>query len=580
MNFKTDITNVLIIGCGGSGLRAAIEVSNNQVSVKVLGKRFKNDAHTVLAAGGINASFGNLDKQDSWQQHFADTYLEGYGIGNPDIIKIMAQEAPKLVEEIDKWGANFAKLNNGLLDQRFFGAHTYRRTCYSGDYTGQTILNTLLEKCNSLNIPIYDEEYVTEILVEDKKCFGAISFNIFTGQRTVHLADSVIICTGGHTKIWKKSSSRKQENLGDGYYLSLQAGCNLIDMEMVQFHPTGMVLPKEMAGTLVTEAVRGEGGILINGIGERYMKKYDPERMELSTRDKIAVANYIEICEGRNTPNGGVYLDISHKEKDFLMKKIPKIFRQFIEIQNIDISKEPMEVAPTAHYSMGGIKVDPYTHSTNIEGLFAAGEVAGGLHGANRLGGNSLAEILIFGKMAGKYAAEYAKNLEINIRSTKSISNALNNIDMLIKSGDELVIPLQNELSEIMWKYAGVIKDEYKLKKGLEKIAELKSRFKYLDVRVNDRNYQDLINAFDLQSSLLIAEATIASAIERKESRGAHQRSDFKKIDNNEKCNYQISFNKENISIKRVAINQLDEELKNIIKKTKPLDNFKNKLLE
>ena len=271
----------------------------------------------------------------------------------------MAKESPDLVREIDGWGANFAKLDNGKIDQRFFGAHTYRRTCYSGDYTGRSILLALLSKADELKIPIHDSQYVTELLISDRTCFGAMSFNIHSGERTVHLADAVVLAAGGHTRIWRKSSSRRNENTGDGFYLGLKAGCELTDMEMVQFHPTGMVLPEEIAGTLVTEAVRGEGGLLINGNGDRFMKNYDPERQELSTRDRVAIANYTEIMEGRGTANGGVYLDISHRDKDFILEKLPRIYRQFLDAQMVDISKEPMEVAPTSHYSMGGLVVSP-----------------------------------------------------------------------------------------------------------------------------------------------------------------------------------------------------------------------------
>ena len=475
-NHLTEITNILIIGSGGAGLRAAIEAKQAGLDVKVIGKRNKYDVHTGLAAGGVNAAFGNLDKKDSWEQHFADTYLEGYGIGDPRSIEIMAKEAPQAVEEIDKWGANFEKIESGMFDQRFFGAHTYRRTCYSGDFTGQSILNALLKKANELNIPIHDSTYVSDLLVHQKCCFGAMTFNLNNGERTVYIADAVIICTGGHTRIWKKSSSRKQENTGDGYHLALKAGCTLVDMEMVQFHPTGMVLPEDIAGTLVTEAVRGEGGRLINGVGERFMKNYDIDRMELSTRDRVAIANYTEIIEGRSSPNGGVFLDISHKDKEFIINKIPKIYRQFIDSQSIDISKQPMEVAPTAHYSMGGILVKADDHSTEILGLYAAGEAAGGLHGANRLGGNSLAEILIFGKISGKAASEYSKKLTSSFRCSKAIQLAHENINAIISNGEELVIPLQRELSEIMWKYCGVVKNKEQLMNGLSKLRVLGKR--------------------------------------------------------------------------------------------------------
>jgi succinate dehydrogenase / fumarate reductase flavoprotein subunit len=281
-NHNTQLSNVLVIGSGGAGLRAAIEAKMAGVEVTVIGKRAKEDVHTVLAAGGINAALANVDIKDSWQQHFADTMIEGYHIAEPRTIELMAKESPELVKEIHNWGANFATLENGKLDQRYFGAHTYRRTCYSGDYTGRSILFTLLKKAKELKIPILDSKYVTELLVKDNTCFGAMTFDIKDGQRTVFIADSVILAAGGHTRIWRKSSSRRNENTGDGFYLALKAGCTLTDMEMVQFHPTGMVIPESIAGTLVTEAVRGEGGKLINGKGERFMKNYDSERMELS----------------------------------------------------------------------------------------------------------------------------------------------------------------------------------------------------------------------------------------------------------------------------------------------------------
>ncbi len=581
-NHLTNTSNILVIGCGGAGLRAAIEVKLAGLDVLVLGKRPKIDAHTVLAAGGINASFGNVDSEDSWEQHFADTYIEGYGIGDAKQIELMTKESPQLVNEIDKWGANFEKLKNGKLDQRFFGAHKYRRTCYSGDYTGRSILKTLLKKADSLGIQICDDQYVTELLISEQICFGAMSFNNKTFERTVHFADAVILCTGGHTRLWKRSSSRKNENTGDGFYLGLQAGCELIDMEMVQFHPSGMLLPEDIAGTLVTEAVRGEGGKLINKNGERFMVNYDKDRMELSTRDRVAIANYTEISEGRGTINGGVYLDISHKSKEFIIKKLPSIYRQFLNTQMLDISKEPMEVAPTAHYSMGGIHVDPEKHSTKIIGLFAAGEVSGGLHGANRLGGNSLAEILIFGKRAGHASVEYSRNLNFQIRSSNSILNAHENIHSLVKPGKELIIPLESHLRNTMWAFCGVVKDEAKLNKGLSVINEIESLFKDIDVRIDENNCEDLVNAFDLKSSIISAKATILSALMRKESRGSHQRSDFPKIDNSIIHNYKVSFKKESnkIEISKSDIRPLDTHLSRIIGKSSGGIDIKGKLLE
>ena len=580
-NNLTQISNVLVIGSGGAGLRAAIEAKQLGMEVTVLGKRQSTDVHTVLAAGGINAAFGNVDEDDSWEQHFADTYIEGYGLSEPEVVELMAKESPILVEEIDGWGANFAKLPNGKIDQRFFGAHTYRRTCYSGDYTGRSILFALLNKVKSLNIPILDSQYVSDLLVEDNVCFGAMAFDIQSGERTVFLADSVIIAAGGHTRLWRKSSSRRNENTGDGFHLALKAGCRLSDMEMVQFHPTGMVIPEEMAGTLVTEAVRGEGGRLLNNEGKRFMENYDSERMELSTRDRVAMANYTEIVEGRGSPNGGVYLDISHKGKDFIIEKLPRMYRQFLDTLMIDISKSPMEVSPTAHYSMGGIVVTPEEHATGVEGLYAAGEVTAGLHGANRLGGNSLAEILIFGKRAGAAASERSKNIDIHKRSKKVIENAHKNLNSYIKNGSEVARPLQRSLRNIMWEYGGVVKNEEKLKKGLQEIENLKEASKDLDVRPDSEGYQDLMLAFDLQASLVSSESTLISALSREESRGAHQRDDYKEINNDFNVNMRVQFDSDdNILLSKDNVPSLNKDLKDLITKTKEIDNFEGMLLE
>ena len=580
INHTTSISNVLVIGSGGAGLRAAIEAKLSGVEVTVIGKRIKEDVHTVLAAGGINAALGNVDSQDSWQQHFADTIIEGYGLSNPQMVEIMAKEAPDIVKEIDDWGANFKKLKNGKIDQRFFGAHTFRRTCYSGDYTGRSILMTLLNKVKSLDIPIHDSQYVTEILVHDNICFGAMTFNIQNGERTVFLADSVILAAGGHTRIWRKSSSRRNENTGDGFYLGLKAGCRLADMELVQFHPTGMVIPEEISGTLVTEAVRGEGGRLINCLGERFMEKYDSKRMELSTRDRVAMANYTEIIEGRGTENGGVFLDISHKSKELIIDKLPRMYRQFLDTLMIDISKSPMEVSPTAHYSMGGVVVDPRTHSTGVEGLYAAGEVAGGLHGANRLGGNSLAEILIFGKVSGHHASERSLKMDVQYRSRKVIRDAHNKIDSLIKNGSEVARPLQRKLRDIMWENCGVVRNIDKLTSGLNEISTLKELVTKLDVRPDSEGYQDLMLAFDLEGSIMSAEATILGAMRRKESRGAHQRSDHTAMKDSFNVNFCITLKDKSLIVDSVKVEKIPRKLKSIIKETKNITNFSGMLLE
>jgi succinate dehydrogenase / fumarate reductase flavoprotein subunit len=457
---RTNVTNILVIGSGGAGFRAAIAAHEKGAEVVVLGKRFKKDAHTVLAAGGINAALATVDAEDTWEQHFADTLKEGYFLGDPHAVEILTREAPELVKELDDWGCDFNRTPSGELDQRFFGAHKYRRTCYAGDYTGRAILNTLVDKVEELGIPIHENQYVWHLLVYDKICFGAMAFNIHSGERMAYLADAVILAVGGHTRIWRWSSSRRDENTGDGVYLALQAGCRVADMELVQFHPTGMVWPENMAGTLVTEAVRGEGGHLFNNQGKRFMQRYDPKRMELSTRDLIALANYKEIQEGRHGPRGGVFLDISHIEKKTIIEKLPRIYRQFMETQLLDISKDKMEVAPTAHYSMGGVVVDPETHKTDIDGLYAAGEVTSGVHGANRLGGNSLAEILVFGRRAGQSAADYSTNLKAQIRNQAVIQDAQIELELLTKSGEELARPLQRALRVNMWENCGVVRDK------------------------------------------------------------------------------------------------------------------------
>jgi succinate dehydrogenase / fumarate reductase flavoprotein subunit len=343
----------------------------------------------------------------------------------------------------------------------------------------------------------------------------------------VFLADAVVLATGGHTRIWRRSSSRRDENTGDGMYLALRAGCRLQDMELVQFHPTGMVAPEEAAGTLVTEAVRGEGGQLKNALGERFMAHYDPERMELSTRDRVALANYTEIIQGRGGPNGGVFLDITHLGKDDILEKLPRMYRQFLEYQMLDISQQPMEVAPTAHYSMGGVVVDPDTHATDVAGLYAAGEVTAGLHGANRLGGNSLAETVIFGRRAGDAAAEYSASRDLQVRARDVVRAADEELSSFIRHGSEFARPLQRALRDTMWETCGVVRDQAGLQRGLERVAELRELAGQVDVRPSSEGYGDLAHALDLRASLAAAEATLLGALARTESRGAHQRRDY-----------------------------------------------------
>jgi len=537
-SFRSNVANVLVIGTGAAGLRAAIAAHQAGSEVVVIGKRRRDDAHTVLAAGGINAALGTVDPQDSWQQHYADTLREGYFLADPRVVELLAREAPAAVLELADWGAPFARLPDGRLDQRFFGAHRWRRTCYAGDWTGRAILRALIAKVAELGISVIDDQYVSQLLVADGTCFGALAFDLESGDRTVFLADAVVLAAGGHIRIWRRSSSRRDENTGDGMYLALRAGCRLADMELVQFHPTGMVAPEEAAGTLVTEAVRGEGGQLKNALGERFMARYDPERMELSTRDRVALANYTEIAEGRGGPNGGVFLDISHIGKDRILERLPRMYRQFLELQMLDISSQPMEVAPTAHYSMGGVVVDPETHATDVVGLYAVGEVAAGLHGANRLGGNSLAETVVFGRRTGAAAAEYSATRDLQLRARHVVRAADQELSSLVRPGSEFARPLQRALRDTMWETCGVVRDQVGLQHGLDRVAELQELARDVDVRPSSEGYADLAHALDLRASLVAAEATLLGALARRESRGAHQRRDFPQLDPDLRVNF------------------------------------------
>ncbi len=569
---RTSVSNVLVIGAGGAGLRAAIAAAQAGVQVTVIGKRTRKDAHTVLAAGGINAALGTVDPDDSWQQHFADTMKEGYFLSDPHTVELMAREAPGAILELEDWSCGFARTPDGKLDQRFFGAHKYRRTCYAGDYTGRAIIEALDSKVESLDIPIIEHQYVSRLLMAEGTCFGAFAFNINSGERTAYCADAVVLATGGHTRIWRKSSSRRDENNGDGMFLALHAGCRLADMELVQFHPTGMVTPEDMAGTLVTEAVRGEGGRLYNSEGQRYMERYDEERMELSTRDRVALANYTEIAEGRGGPSGGVFLDISHIGKDAILEKLPRMYRQFLEYQMLDISSHPMEVAPTAHYSMGGVVVDPDTHATDVEGLYAAGEVTTGLHGANRLGGNSLAEILVFGKRAGEAATALSKTRDVVLRSRKAIAHASDELDSFISHGSEFARPLQRSLRNIMWEHCGVVRDAGGLETGLKKTSELSAVLGDVDVRPTSEGFGDLAHVLDLRASLLSGETSLLGALARTETRGAHNRADYPEIADDARVNYVMRLDSDGaVNVSELPVQAIPDQLVRYVEGTEAL---------
>ncbi|HSH77620.1 MAG TPA: FAD-binding protein [Herpetosiphonaceae bacterium] len=518
-------TDVLVIGTGGAGLRAAIAIADRGLRVLVVGKRPKTDAHTVLAAGGINAALGTMDPQDTWQIHAADTLAEGRYLGDPRAIDILCREAPRAVEELVDYGVPFAREANGVLSQRYFGAHRYRRTCFVGDYTGQEIIHALVREVDRRQIPILERVYISHLLTAGERANGALGFMLDGGREVIVHAAAVILATGGHIHVYQRSSSRRRENTGDGMALAFGVGAVLADMELVQFHPSGMVWPPELEGTLVTEAVRGEGGRLLNQQGERFMGRYDRERMELSTRDRVALANYTEIVAGRGTAHGGVWLDVSHLPAATIHARLPHMLEQFAAI-GVDITHEPMEVAPTAHYSMGGIQVTPATHATRVPGLFAAGEVTAGVHGANRLGGNSLAEILVFGRIAGEHAAELAATEtappldEAALEQKRLTNRVLTGLDGTVQRG------LIDDLQRTMWQGAGVVRDAAGLEEALERLAVLRH-----EAEATPSGPADLAAALDLRSMLLTAEATVRSALLRTESRGAHQRRDYPATD-------------------------------------------------
>ncbi|MGA4538977.1 L-aspartate oxidase [Uniformispora flossi] len=525
-------TPVLVIGTGGAGLRAAIELAERGVGVLALGKRPKSDAHTTLAAGGINAALGTMDPQDSWQQHAADTIQESYLLAHPDVVRIVTENAARGIDDLVRYGMPFAREADGRISQRFFGAHTWRRTAFSGDYTGLEIQRTLVRRAAELAVPILDTVYITRLLVRDNVVFGAYGFDLADGSRYVIHADAVILATGGHTRIWRHTSSRRDENTGDTFRLAVLAGARIRDPELVQFHPSGLVEPEDVAGTLVSEAARGEGGRLLNTLGERFMTRYDPERMELSTRDRVALAAYTEIKEGRGTPKGGVWLDVSHLPRETIMERLPRVHQTLLELQMRDITQDPIEIAPTAHYSMGGVWVRAEDHATDVEGLYAIGEAASGLHGANRLGGNSLIELLVYGRITGEAAAAYSGALRAQQRSADAVAEARAEIDgLLAVDGRENVRVLQRAIRDTMTEHAGVVRDETGLLRGLVELDATENRMADLGIHPDIAGYQDLAHAFDLRGTALAARATLEAALERRETRGCHNRSDYPATD-------------------------------------------------
>jgi succinate dehydrogenase flavoprotein subunit len=523
--------DVLIIGAGGAGLRAAIEATERGLSVGVVTKSLLGKAHTVMAEGGIAASVGNVDPDDNWQTHFMDTMRSGKFLNNWRMAEIFAKEAPERVIELEQWGALFNRTSEGRISQRAFGGHTYRRLCHVGDRTGLEMIRTLQEKVLATDTKVYMETTVTRLFKKDGRVVGALAYTRESGRFIHFKAKAVVMATGGWGRIYKVTSN-SWEGTGDGVILAYDAGAELVDMEMVQFHPTGMVWPPGVRGILVTEGVRGEGGVLRNSEGERYMENYDPEKMELSTRDVVARANYTEVTEGRGSEHGGVLLDITHLGYNGIMKKLPTMYDQFLKLADIDISKEPMEVFPTIHYTMGGIKTDPETCETNLPGLFAAGEVAGGLHGANRLGGNSLSDLLVFGRRAGEGAAEYVKSTGYSTEIEASEVDAekervLEPLDKPEGDDNENPFGIQQDLQSAMMEHANLMRNEDSLKEGLEKVLALKERLPHVRVQGSTLYNPGWHAVQDVYHMIQVSEIILRCALERKEQRGAQWRLDY-----------------------------------------------------
>ena len=554
--------DVLVIGAGGAGLRAAIEAAEQGVSVGLVCKSLLGKAHTVMAEGGVAAALGNVAAADSWETHFRDTMVGGKMLNNWRMALLHAREAPDRVRELERWGALFDRTKDGRILQRPFGGHTYPRLAHTGDRTGLEMIRTLQDRFVAAGQPVYMECTVTRLLTVDGRVSGAMGYWRTTGQPVVFPAKAVVLATGGIGRGFRITSN-SWEYSGDGHALAYEAGAELIDMEFVQFHPTGMVWPPGVRGLLVTEAVRGEGGVLRNALGERFMWKYLPEERrheyaetedearrwvealsagrttdarqppELSTRDNVSRAIYTEVREGRGSPHGGVFLDISYLPAERVKRKLPSMYDQFESLAGVDITKGPMEIGPTTHYMMGGVRVDPDTGASTRPGLYAAGEVAGGMHGANRLGGNSLSDLLVFGTRAGAGAAAFART-EAAVPDADSDQLEVELVSLAApfrRPDGENPYHLQAELQDTMQSLVGIYRSEEDLEEAVRRIEDLRRRW-FRSRVIGERAYNPGWNlVFELRNLLTVSEAIARSALQRRESRGAHSRLDFTQAD-------------------------------------------------
>jgi succinate dehydrogenase / fumarate reductase flavoprotein subunit len=602
MTLERHTYDVLVIGAGGAGLRAAVEARESGLRVAIICKSLFGKAHTVMAEGGAAASMGNVNDKDSWMVHFRDTMRGGKFLNHFRMAELHAKEAPDRIWELETWGALFDRTKEGKISQRNFGGHEYPRLAHVGDRTGLELIRTMQQKIVQLQqkdgretgdmesgIKVFAELTITDILKENGKISGAYGYWRESGEEVLFEAPAVVIATGGVGKTFKITSN-SWEGTGDGHALALKAGANLVDMEFLQFHPTGMVWPPSVRGILVTESVRGEGGVLTNNLGERFMFKYIPDVFkdkyadneaeadrwyedqdnnrrppELLPRDEVARAINSEVKAGRGTEHGGVFLDVSKRlPAELIKKRLPSMWHQFYELAGVDITKEAMEVGPTCHYVMGGVEVEPDTAAaTGVPGLFAAGEVAGGMHGSNRLGGNSLTDLLVFGRRAGVGAVDYVKKNGANPVSQAAITAAATKIQAPFdREGGENSYSLHAELQEITHNLVGIIRTGSELKDAIAKIAEIRKRSANVSVSGGRKFNPGFHLAFDLDNMLLVAESTAKSAINREESRGGHTRDDFPGMDNKwRQINNISSFDGNQVHIREQALPIIPNEL-------------------
>ncbi len=585
--------DVLIIGAGGAGLRAAIEASQQGLSVGLVCKSLLGKAHTVMAEGGMAGSLGNVNEQDNWQVHFRDTMRGGKMLNNWRMVELFTREAAERILELERWGAVFDRTPAGKIAQRNFGGHRYPRLAHVGDRTGLEMIRTLQQHGVHQGIEVYMECTVVDLLLDGERAAGAFCYWRENGHFVVFRSKTVVLATGGLGKCYRVTSN-SWEGTGDGLGLALRAGAALIDMEFIQFHPTGMVWPPSVRGILVTEGVRGEGGVLHNNQGQRFMFNYIPETYaaetaseeeeakrwlkgdsqarrppELLTRDVVAKAIRSEVISGRGSPHKGAFLNIaSQRPPEYIRRKLPSMHHQFLKLANLDITKTPMEVGPTCHYAMGGILVDPTNTMTDIPGLFACGEVAGGLHGANRLGGNSLTDLVVFGQRSGYHASQYAKNLpdmpKLHDRQIKDLEKIA--LAPFENSGKENPYQLLLELQESMEFTSGIVRNAKDLKKGDQDLQKLKERTKKITLEGNRRYNPGWNYALDLRNLLLTSQAINLSALHRQESRGGHTREDFEASSPKfENLNTVVTLKKDQLSWKHVKREPMPDHLKKLL---------------